>query len=236
MGRGVELVRVEREERTFDREEVLGRDTASVFPSLEGGGGAGEGGASEEAKKMASKFVTESELEAIRESGGDGPDSARGDDPSSSKPLYQILAERKEMKELEFEENWQSMKVGKNKPLDAEEVEFLDEVENALRASEAKRKREEKDEVEAFKRAQRMEGDADGKPALNAAPEEAPKLQPTLVSRKKPAVAVRAKPKIVVKEPEENIKVDAASARDKDESSPGLGGLLGDYGSDSDSK
>ena len=45
------------------------------------------------------------------------------------------------MKELEFEENWQSMKVGKNKPLDAEEVEFLDEVENALRASEAKRKR-----------------------------------------------------------------------------------------------
>ena len=140
------------------------------------------------------------------------------------------------MKELEFEENWQSMKVGKNKPLDAEEVEFLDEVENALRASEAKRKREEKDEVEAFKRAQRMEGDADGKPALNAAPEEAPKLQPTLVSRKKPAVAVRAKPKIVPKEPEENIKVDAASARDKDESGPGLGGLLGDYGSDSDSK
>ena len=110
MGRGVELVRVEREERTFDREEVLGRDTASVFPSLEGGGGAGEGGASEEAKKMASKFVTESELEAIQSS-GDGPDSARGDDPSSSKPLYQILAERKEMKELEFEENWQSMKV-----------------------------------------------------------------------------------------------------------------------------
>ena len=46
MGRGVELVRVEREERTFDREEVLGRDTASVFPSLEGGGGAeGAGGA-----------------------------------------------------------------------------------------------------------------------------------------------------------------------------------------------
>ena len=49
-------MRVEREERTFDREEVLGRDTASVFPSLEGGGGAGEGGASEEAKKMASSL------------------------------------------------------------------------------------------------------------------------------------------------------------------------------------
>ena len=89
------------------------------------------------------------------------------------------------MKELEFEENWQSMKVGKNKPLDAEEVEFLDEVENALRASEAKRKREEKDEVEAFKRAQRMEGDADGKatkPALNAARRSA--KETALVSRK----------------------------------------------------
>jgi len=235
----VELVRVEREERTFDREKVLGRDTASVFPSLEGGGGAGEGGASDEAKKMASKFVTESELEAIRESGGEGPDSARGNDPSSSKPLYQILAERKEMKELEFEENWQSMKVGKNKPLDAEEVEFLDEVENALRASEAKRKREEKDEVEAFKRAQRMDGGAGGeatKPGLDVTPDEAPKLQPTLVSRKKPVVAVRAKPKIVAREPEENMKVDTATSRDEDESGPGLGGLLGDYGSDSDSK
>lgn len=229
MGRGVELVRVEREERTFDREKVLGRDTASVFPSLEGGGGAGEGGASDEAKKMASKFVTESELEAIRESGGEGPDSARGNDPSSSKPLYQILAERKEMKELEFEENWQSMKVGKNKPLDAEEVEFLDELENERKAAEKKRQREESEELEAFKRAQ---VDKASNPSVSADVSAVQGGKETPAAAAPPAAVVARKKTIGVR-----VKAKAPTTKEAPEETPasgGLGGLLGDYGSDSD--
>ena len=151
MAPGVEMVRVERAERAYDREKALGRDAASVFPSLaRDGDGVADGDArKDDDDATRKKFVTESELERLRALGGsDGGDAsgasdARNDDANAGKPLYQILAERREEKDREFQEQWTSMKVGKNKPLDEEEVEFLDEIESERRAAETKRKREE---------------------------------------------------------------------------------------------
>ena len=46
MAPGVEMVRVERAERAYDREKALGRAAASVFPSLaRDGDGAADGDA-----------------------------------------------------------------------------------------------------------------------------------------------------------------------------------------------
>ena len=202
MAPGVEMVRVERAERTYDREKALGRDTASVFPSLGDGDGDGDGAtATATATATASeKFVTERELERLRALGASDGDERRGAgdeavDANAGKPLYQILAERREEKDREFQEQWASMKVGKNKPLDEEEVEFLDEIESERRAAEAKRKREEDGELEAFKRAQRGEDrggmtttKGDGETATTSAPA-------AVVARKRPSAGVRAKPK-----------------------------------------
>ena len=83
MAPGVEMVRVERAERAYDREKALGRDAASVFPSLaRDGDGAGDGATRDETTATATaseKFVTESELERLRALGGsDGGDARRG--------------------------------------------------------------------------------------------------------------------------------------------------------------
>ena len=232
MAPGVEMVRVERAERAYDREKALGRDAASVFPSLaRDGDGAADGDArNDDDDATRKKFVTESELERLRALGGsDGGDAsgasdARNDDANAGKPLYQILAERREEKDREFQEQWASMKVGKNKPLDEEEVEFLDEIESERRAAETKRKREEDGELEAFKRAQRGDDQGgmtttkgDGETATTSAPA-------AVVARKRPSAGVRAKPKTAI----------ASETKETDDASEGLGGLLGDYGSDSD--
>jgi len=231
MAPGVEMVRVERAERTYDREKALGRDTASVFPSLGDGDGDGDGAtATATATATASeKFVTERELERLRALGASDGDERRGAgdeavDANAGKPLYQILAERREEKDREFQEQWASMKVGKNKPLDEEEVEFLDEIESERRAAEAKRKREEDGELEAFKRAQRGE-DRGGMTTTKGEGETATTSAPAaVVARKRPSAGVRAKPKVTIaREPEVT-----------DDANEGLGGLLGDYGSDSD--
>ena len=219
------MVRVERAERTYDREKALGRDTASVFPSLGDGDGDGDGATA----TASEKFVTERELERLRALGASDGDERRGAgdeavDANAGKPLYQILAERREEKDREFQEQWASMKVGKNKPLDEEEVEFLDEIESERRAAEAKRKREEDGELEAFKRAQRGE-DRGGMTTTKGEGETATTSAPAaVVARKRPSAGVRAKPKVTIaREPEVT-----------DDANEGLGGLLGDYGSDSD--
>lgn len=210
----VPMIRAREEERTFDREKVLGRDTASVFPSTTGGE------TSESARAAVQrKFITESELMTMRESERGGGDGGR----ETGKPLYQILAEREEHKEQEFQEKWASMKVGKNRPLDADEAEFLDEVENERRAAELKRKREENDELEKFKSLQR------GTSATVREVENAPPAQET----PKPVVAVvKKKPtrvKARIKEPIEK----KPSEVEKSSNENGLAGLLGDY-TDSD--
>ena len=83
------------------------------------------------------------------------------------------------------------MKVGKNKPLDEEEVEFLDEIESERRAAEAKRKREEDGELEAFKRAQRGE-DRGGMTTTKGEGETATTSAPAAVVARKATVRGRA--------------------------------------------
>jgi hypothetical protein len=57
----------------------------------------------------------------------------------------------------------------------------------------------------------------DGETATTSAPA-------TVVARKRPSAGVRAKPKTAI----------ASETKETDDASEGLGGLLGDYGSDSD--
>ena len=42
-----------------------------------------------------------------------------------AKPLWQILQEQKDLKEEKFQEGWKTMKEGKNRPLEEDEIEFL---------------------------------------------------------------------------------------------------------------
>lgn len=220
--RSVPLVRVSEPERMYDAEKILGRDARSVFPSLN----------DEQATTSGTnKFVTESELHAMRTARGG--ERAGEHESAPSKPLYQVLIERKEAKEQEFQENWASMKIGKNKPLDAEEVEFLAEMENERRAAEAKRKREEDDELERFKRLQESTN------ASVSVPREdqltAPPRPVVAVARKKPAahaVVVRAK------EREKGEEKSSDDVKPSDDAPPaaGLGALLGDYSDGTESE
>lgn len=222
--RSVELVRVETRERTYDREKVFGRDASSVFPSL----GGGEGGDAEKKAEARSKFVTESELQEMRDRGENVGGSGETN-PDAGKPLYQILAEQKERKQQDFDEQWASMKVGKNRPLDAEEVEFLDELENERKAAEKKRQREESEELEAFKRAQ---VDKASNPSVSADVSTVQGGKETPAAAAPPAAVVARKKTIDVR-----VKAKAPTTKEAPEETPasgGLGGLLGDYGSDSD--
>ena len=223
------LVRVSEPERVYDAEKVLGRDARSVFPSLSDERATTSGTTT---IIGTSKFVTESELQAMR--AARGTERAGEDECAPSKPLYQVLLERKEAKEQEFQENWASMKVGKNKPLDAEEAEFLDEMENERRAAEAKRKREENEELERFKR---LQGSTNASVSVAREEPSAASARPVVavVARKKPvarAVVVRAKER----ETGEEKSGDDVKPSDDAPSTGGLGALLGDYSDGTESE
>ena len=112
----VPMMRIEEPERVFDREKVLGRDAASVFPTM----------AQENADKVVSatqavvgsmSFVTESELAEIKAKRGG---ALRPEDGTMEpeKPLWQVLQEAKDAKEEAFQEGWKTMKQGIYKPVD----------------------------------------------------------------------------------------------------------------------
>ncbi|KXZ48265.1 hypothetical protein GPECTOR_29g43 [Gonium pectorale] len=110
--RRVDMVRLASEERYYDREALLGRDAASVFPTYarEQAAAAGEGGLDVEAVKEAlgaRKFISETELEELRATRGVTADDGA---VSVDKPLAEILRERKLAKEAEHEEKWRLMK------------------------------------------------------------------------------------------------------------------------------
>lgn len=143
--RKVDLVRVEREEQVFEREAVLGRDVESVFPTELKQEDVDTTDAVKEAIGSV-KFITENEVEEIKSKRKDKDGNA----VASSKPLAQILSERREQKNEEFQEKWKTMKTGKNRPLDADEVEFLESVEAKRRKVEEGRRAEEEAQVLAF--------------------------------------------------------------------------------------
>ena len=123
------------EEELFDAEKELGRDVKSVFKMLDDDGG----------KEKSNKFVTAEELERLRKERG-GKEEESEKEPVKS--LWQILQEQRDVKEEKFQEGWKTMKEGKNRPLEEDEIEFLDEVEEQKRENEKieqLRKREESD-------------------------------------------------------------------------------------------
>ena len=163
----VPMVRIEQPERVYDREKILGRDAASVFPSM----------AQEEAEKVVSatqaivgsmNFVTETELMEIKAKRGG---ALRPEDGTmeADKTLWAVLQEAKDAKQEAFEEGWKTMKQGVYKPLDDEEAEFIDEVETRKRSEERRAEEREKSEVDAFKAAREAQVIRKAKPPPAAA-------------------------------------------------------------------
>lgn len=182
------------------------------------------------------KFITESELEQIKQQRGGGADD---ESAGSMKPLAEILRENKARKDEEFKNVWKSMKQGKNRPLDEDELDHLNRLAEGEAAREMERKREEEMELEEFRRqAQAIHGQEEqGVAAVG------PSLPPPNPSHKRPAPAPIAKPLLkIIKQKEGTVKKQvkepaAASNETKDadggpESGEGLTGLLSlaDYG------
>lgn len=144
--RRVDLVRVPREDVYYDKEEVLGRELKSVFPNES------KMALLESAARMgmvhdSKKFISESELLEMQS------EKTQKVMETSNKPLAEILREQKEAKQAKFEDQWKQMKTGKNRPLDEDELEFLDTVIEAENVQRRKVMEEEKKELEAFREA-----------------------------------------------------------------------------------
>ncbi|GAB4818646.1 hypothetical protein N2152v2_005692 [Parachlorella kessleri] len=199
--RPVELVRVEREEQYFDREEVLGRDATSVFPT--------------EAKKAATldpealkaaiggdrKFISASEvrsqLEEIKARRGLTVEDGT---LAPSKPLAEVLREAKEAKEQAFQDMWKQMKQGKNRPLDEDELEFLDSVADAAAEQERAVRQQEEEALAAFQEALREREEAkQAEEAAKQHPAAAVAHKPQHQKRPLPPVKPKAKPLVVVR-------------------------------------
>jgi len=220
------MIRIEREEELLDKEEVLGRDTTSVFPSEAKKGMLGLDAEATKEALGAVKFVTETELTEIKAQRGERPEDGT---MTVNKTLAEVLAENKEAKEEKFQEVWKSMKVGKNRPLDEDEMQFLDSVYKSESAREQAKQEEERTELAAFQLAQL---EAQTKEAADAPPEvHKPRPKPAVkkaVEKKNPII------RAVIKKKCHNEREEAPSEkRQKTEEGPGLAGLA-DYGSDSD--
>ena len=242
---GVPLMRVEAPERVYDRDEVLGRDAASVFPTM----------AQANADKVVTatqsvlgsmNFVTETELEEIKAKRGG---LLRPEDGTAApeRSLWEAIQEAKEAKERAFQEGWKTMKQGQNKPLDEEEAEFLDDMMDQRREEDRRRAARERDDVEAFRmmRETMVVRAAPPRTAPGGTKRNAEKGAEKGADAKRPktglGAAVVVRPKIVVAkrraeskptDPEPEPEPAAAAAADDDDEG-GLGGLLG-YGSGSD--
>eukprot|EP00873_Tetraselmis_striata_P046582 jgi/Tetstr1/466846/TSEL_011303.t1 len=229
----MDMIRIEPEERLIDKEGVLGRDTTSVFPSESKKGMVGLDAEATKEALGAVKFVTEQELVEIKAQRGERPEDGT---MTVDKTLAEILAENKEAKEEKFQEVWKSMKVGKNRPMDEDEMQFLDSVYKSETARENAKRQEEEKELAAFQlaRLEAQNKDADEQ-VVQAAKKPAAKPAPKKEA-KKPLIRAVIKPKKANGDPhsagpsEKRQKVEAAA----EEGGGGLAGLAG-YGSDSDS-
>ena len=91
----------------FEREKVFGRDTASVFPTESVPDGLKPDAIKETIGAL--KFVSEKEIDEIKSRGGD----TGGEAAASSKPLSQVLADKKQEKDDEYQAKWKLIKQGK---------------------------------------------------------------------------------------------------------------------------
>ena len=233
-GRGVPLVRVERAGQVFARAEVRGRDAAEVFPRR-AAAEAEAGAAALRAAAGAVSFVTEAELVAEKEAGGGGA-GAGGGGAGALRPLAEVLEENREKKEAEFQEKWRTMKEGKNRPLDADEADFLEGLEVAERVRRRQAAAEEEEGLLAFQLAQ-AEASLREPAAATAAPGPAPGPAPAPAPRpaaprgaKRPARGPQGALRVrVAKKPKQT---EGAEAGDAGGGLLGLGGY-GESGSES---
>ncbi|PRW50753.1 NEFA-interacting nuclear NIP30,N-terminal [Chlorella sorokiniana] len=265
----VPLVRVPREEQYFDREEVLGRDAASVFPT-ESKKAAAAGAGLAELLGANKKFISETELQEIKSTMGLRPEDGT---IAADKPLAEVLREAKEAKEAAFQEQWKKMKQGKNRPLDDDELDFVDAI--AQQEAEARRRQREEEEAElaAFHAAQQAQqegggsaGAAAAEPEQQLGPAAGPRAgpqqeggaaarpaKPAAAPKKQALVAVKPLVRPIVRVKSSGEQAAAAGSGGLSGSQPaakrqrteeqadsgsegeGLAGLLGGYGSGSDS-
>jgi hypothetical protein len=250
--RGVPLVRVEEPERRYDVERHLGRDASSVFPAHAQAEASKVAGAAQ-AVMGTMNFVTESELEEIKLARG-GALRVEDGTREASKPLWAVLQEAKDAKDEQIAAGWKTMKQGQNKPLDEEEVEFLDEMQETQRDTERKRVERERDDVTLFRlsretmvvrsaedttqgvKAAAPSTETQGRPSH---PKNAKRARDE--THAKPKLAVRAKI-VVVRKGETTVKTAKTETeknktetekKSDDDNECGLGGLLG-YGSGSE--
>lgn len=254
--RKVELLRVPRTEQLFDREEVLGRDASSVFPTESKAAAGLDPEAVREMLGTNTRFISETQLEDIKSQRG-----SRVEDGSlaADKPLVEVLREAKEAKEAAFQETWKQMKTGKNKPLDEEEAEFLGHIAEAEQAARRSVANQEAEELAAFQEAVRHQREAPrvagpvagpaaepppGHPAHNSNSVRAA-AQP--VTRKPPLISVKPVARTIVlakrqaqpgaggsgggAEQTPDAKRQRGSPTGGGGSEPGLAGLLGAYSS-----
>ena len=207
----------------------MGRDTASVFPNESKKAALQTDAAQAILQKGKQKFISETELAEIKSiTGGKG----RIEDGSiaADKPLAVILREQREAKDAQFKEQWKQMKTGKNRPLDEDEMEFLDGIaaaENARRQREAD---EEAAELDAFHKALKEQQETKARDDLEAEiggekeriPREASKknlIKPTTTNTTATTTAaaavVRIKPKIIAKvKPKRDLPVSDSKDND----------------------
>ena len=243
-----------RQEDVYDAEEVFGRDIKSVFPTESKRALLESDAAKAILEKGSKKFISESELAEITAASKSRHGSS-GEEQASNKPLAQILLDQRAEKEARFQEQWKQMKIGKNRPLDEDELQFLDGLFKA-EAEEVRRKaQEEQVEVEEFQklRAKMLKSNGvdevqrpvrrDGSGKLGREDSSAGQRQASRPHgpTSKPRLVVKAKHSLVEKE--ENLGcqkrqktelTSPASQGGQEGSAIGLAGLLGDYASDSE--
>jgi hypothetical protein len=173
---------------------------------------------------VSKKFITETELEQIKQQRGEAADD---ESAGSMKPLAEILRENKARKDEEFKNVWKSMKTGKNRPLDEDELDHLNKLAQGEASKEMERRREEELELEEFRR--QAQAAQAGPCAIGPAP------PPPTLTLKRSAPAPMVKPFLkIIKQKEGAVKRIEEPApikpKDVDENKGGgLAGLLANY-------
>jgi hypothetical protein len=150
---------------------------------------------------------------------------------AADKSLAEVLQANKDAKEQAFQEVWKSMKVGKNRPLDEDEITFYDDLAKQTWRKEREESAADAEEMSAFKLAREQQ-------LVAKAPEPSPAAAASLLAPSAPAakrkapVGLRAVVKVVKKHAA--ASTPAASKEQQGGDGGALFGLAG-YGSDDDS-
>ncbi|KAL3151358.1 hypothetical protein ABBQ38_013190 [Trebouxia sp. C0009 RCD-2024] len=209
--RKVELIRMPRQEQVFEREQVFGRDASSVFPT-EGQKAAAEAAEVLKSKLGANRFISESEIQELQKEYGKNTEGSE-----AIKPLAHILLEAKQAKDEAFQNQWKQMKQGKNRPLDEEEIQFVDALEAARRDKEQAERKQELDALEAYQLAVRAASEAQQTPTATEASPLPLRAGAKLTSLRKPPAAkpTKAKPVIIRKRAQPASDEEAQQAASK---------------------